>query len=278
VRGSTPCACESLKRYGGNTSCVVIESAGRPPVILDLGTGLRFYGVSGMAPTPFRGVALVSHLHWDHVQGIPFFSPVLNPGSRLDIYAPKQVGEDLESAIRRFLAPPYFPVELEGLPGDIAFHEVDEGPVDIGIEGYEVMAAPVPHVGPTTGYRVTADGTSVAYLSDHQQPGCGSTEVDSAVLELCRGADVLIHDAQFDDLEFASRSDWGHCTVDYAVEVAAQAGVRRLVLFHHDPSHDDARIDELLEQARKRGAERGLVEVLAAHEGMTLSFAAARAR
>jgi ribonuclease BN (tRNA processing enzyme) len=98
------------------------------------------------------------------------------------------------------------------------------------------------------------------------------------VLELCRDADVVIHDAQFDAVEFAVRSDWGHCTIEYAVEVAAQAGARRLVLFHHDPAHDDERVDELVEQARKIGAERGLDEVLAAHEGLTLSFAPARAR
>ena len=251
VRGSTPCSCESLKRYGGNTSCVVVESPGRDPVILDLGTGLRFYGLGDAAETPFRGTALVSHLHWDHVQGIPFFAPLLRDGSRLDFFAPKQEGVDLETAVRRFLAPPYFPVELDALPGDIVFHEVVEGA--LAVDGYDVRAATVPHVGPTVGYRVTVDGVSVVYISDHQQPGVGSSEVLPSVLELCRDADLVIHDAQFDDDEFALRSDWGHCTVDYAVEVAAQSGAKRLALFHHDPSHDDTRIDELLVRARALG-------------------------
>ena len=118
----------------------------------------------------------------------------------------------------------------------------------------------------------------MAYLSDHQQPGLGSTEVAPEVLELCRDVDVLIHDAQFDDLEFSMRSDWGHCTVDYAVEVAVQAGARMLVLFHHDPSHTDVRIDELLTHARAVATSRGVDEVLAASEGLTLSIERAHSR
>jgi ribonuclease BN (tRNA processing enzyme) len=113
---------------------------------------------------------------------------------------------------------------------------------------------------------------SVAYISDHQQPGVDSTAVAPQVLELCQGVDLLIHDAQFDPDEFAARSDWGHCTVQYAVEVAARAGARRLALFHHDPSHGDDRIDELLAEARDHAATLGVEEVLAAAEGLTLSL------
>jgi phosphoribosyl 1,2-cyclic phosphodiesterase len=224
----------------------------------------------------FRGAALVSHLHWDHVQGIPFFTPMLAEGARLDVYAPAQEQGTLADAVRSFMSPPYFPVDIDALPGEFVFHEVGDGPVDIG--GAKVTAAPVPHVGPTVGYRVECDGYAVVYISDHQQPSPGATEVPREVLELCAGADLLIHDAQFDAEEFAQRPDWGHCTADYAVEVAARAGVKRLALFHHDPSHDDARIDELAERASELAGGRGIAEVLAAAEGLTLSFGPVPAR
>jgi phosphoribosyl 1,2-cyclic phosphodiesterase len=274
VRGSTPCSDERLARYGGNTACVVIDEPGQDPIVLDLGTGLRFYGLDGCgcpaSVAPFRGTALVTHLHWDHVQGIPFFAPLLCDGAELDLYAPAQEGEPLADVVRGFLSPPYFPVEVDALPGEIRFHDTEPGSFRVG--DALVTAAWVPHVGPTLGYRVELAGRSVAYVSDHQQPGVGSTEVDASVLELCRDVDVLIHDAQFDDDEFAQRSDWGHCTVEYAVEVAAQAGCRTLVLFHHDPSHHDGRVDELLGDARRIAAARGVPEVVAAHEGLTLAL------
>ncbi len=270
VRGSTPCACASTQRYGGNTACVAVESPGRDPIVFDLGTGLRFFGLTQPRDGTFRGSALVSHLHWDHVQGIPFFGPMLAEGARLDLYAPAQEGCDLAAAVRSFMSPPYFPVEIDALPGEFVFHEVGDGPFDL--DGAKVTTAPVPHVGPTVGYRVECDGVTVVYISDHQQPGAGSTEVAPEVLELCQGADLLIHDAQFDEAEFAERADWGHCTPDYAVEVAVRAGVKRLALFHHDPSHHDARVDELTERAAAHGLARGLHEVFAAAEGLTLSF------
>jgi phosphoribosyl 1,2-cyclic phosphodiesterase len=276
VRGSTPCSCESLARYGGNTSCVVIEGAAHDPIVLDLGTGLRFFGLNRPFDEPFRGTALVTHLHWDHVQGLPFFSPLLVPGAHLDLYAPAQDGSRLEDAVRSFLSPPYFPVCIDDLPGEIVFHDTEPGTFDV--RGATITAAWVPHVGPTLGYRVEVGDASIAYLSDHQQPGLGSTEVAPDVLKLCEDVDVVIHDAQFDDLEFSMRSDWGHCTVDYAVEVAAQAGARTLVLFHHDPAHTDVRVDELLEHARDVAAERGVAEVIAASEGLTLSLDAVRTR
>lgn len=270
VRGSTPCSSESHQRYGGNTACVVIERRDQEPIVLDLGTGLRFYGLHRAHQEPFRASALVSHLHWDHVQGIPFFSPLLCPGARLDLYGPAQEHSSLEDTVRSFVSPPYFPVGIDALPCEVVFHEVSAGELEVA--GATVTVAEVPHVGPTVGYRVEADGVSVAYVSDHQQPGVGSMEVDRAVLELCEGVDLLIHDAQYDDLEFSMRSDWGHCTVDYAVEVAARAGARTLALFHHDPSHTDVHIDGLLDAARDTAQRRGVSEVFAAHEGLTVAF------
>ena len=253
MRGSTPCSCDSNRRYGGNTSCVAVEWPDRDPILLDLGTGLRIFGRTQPTDGTFRGTALVSHLH---------------------VYAPRQDEGSLCEAVRAFMSPPYFPVEIDALPGTFTFHEASDQVVDV--HGAKVTAATVPHIGPTVGYRVEFDGVSVAYISDHQQPAVGSTEVAASVLDLCEGVDLLIHDAQFDDDEFAHRHDWGHCTSDYAIEVAARSGAKRLALFHHDPSHCDVRLDELAEQAAERGARLGLDEVITAAEGLTLLSAGDR--
>jgi ribonuclease BN (tRNA processing enzyme) len=252
---------------------VTLESPGQPPIVLDLGTGLRRFGETQPLDGSFRGTALVSHLHWDHVQGLPFFMPVLRPGARLDVYGPTQEEGTLDEAVRSFLRPPYFPVSLDELPGEIVFHEL-EGELEIGRA--RVLAREVPHIGITNGYRIEWDGVSVAYVSDHQSPdvgeGVGEGEsIDEAVLELCEGVDLLIHDAQYWPAEWDEKRTWGHCTVDYAVRVAAEAGARRLALFHHDPAHADAEVDAILRRAREHAGYR-IPEVLAAQEDLTISF------
>jgi phosphoribosyl 1,2-cyclic phosphodiesterase len=271
VRGSTPCSCESNRRYGGNTACVALEIPGSEPVILDLGTGLRFFGETQPHDGTFRAHALVTHLHWDHVQGLPFCVPINREGAQLDVYGPPQEGLTLAEAFEEFMRPPYFPVRINDLVGDIRFHTIDD--TDFAVGDAKVRARYVPHVGATFGYRVEYAGISVAYISDHQQPLDGHT-IAPEVLELADGADLLIHDAQFTIDEFALKSHWGHCTVDYALHVAREAGVRRLALFHHDPSHTDADIDRLVDGARTRGAALGLTEVIAASEGLTLALGA----
>jgi len=248
----------------------VLEWPDRDPIILDLGTGLRFYGLTQPCDGSFRGTALVSHLHWDHVQGIPFFAPVLVAGAEMDVYAPAQEGATLGETVRAFMSPPYFPVEIDALPGTFRFHEVSDGVMDIA--GVKVAVATVPHIGPTVGYRVEHGGVTLAYVSDHQQPGIDSTSIAESVLDLCEGVDLLIHDAQFDREEFARKATWGHCTVDYAVEVAARSGAKRLALFHHDPAHTDQRIDELLAEASASALARGVEEVIAASEQLTVSL------
>jgi phosphoribosyl 1,2-cyclic phosphodiesterase len=269
VRGSTPCPCEENRRYGGNTACVALEAPGEEPIILDLGTGLRFFGETQPQDGSFRGTALVTHLHWDHVQGLPFFVPVLRDGASLDVYAPRQDGLSVAEAFDGFMRPPYFPVGIADLPGTVTFHDTDED--DIAIGDAKVRIRRVPHVGLTLGYRVDWHGASVAYISDHQQP-VGTDEVAEGVLELCDGADLVIHDAQYTPAEFAEKTSWGHCTVSYAIEVARRAGSRRLALFHHDPSHGDDVVDGLLAQARDEGEAAGLDEVIGAFEGLTVAF------
>lgn len=271
VRGSTPCACEGNRRYGGNTSCVAVEGPGAAPIIFDLGTGLRRFGETQPLDGSFRGTALVSHLHWDHVQGLPFFGPVLRAGARLDVYGPPQASGTLDEAVRSFLCPPYFPVGIDDLPGEITFRELGDR-LELG--EVTVIARQVPHIGATNGYRVEWGGHSVAYVSDHQSPDAGHGEgdtVDEAVLELCEGVDLLIHDAQYWPEEWNEKRTWGHCTVDYAVRVANESGARRLALFHHDPAHGDAEVDRLVHHGRQLAA-CSLQEVVAAAEELTISF------
>jgi phosphoribosyl 1,2-cyclic phosphodiesterase len=270
VRGSTPCPCDANRRYGGNTACVALEAPGADPIVLDLGTGLRFWGETLAQDGTFRGAALVTHLHWDHVQGLPFFVPILRPGACFDIYGPPHDELDLESAFEGFMRPPYFPVRYTELHGEIHFHTVSD--TDIAVGDAKVRVRCVPHVGRTNGYRIDLGGAVVAYISDHQQPRDGSMSIAPEVLELCDGADLLIHDAQYTPTEFAAKTDWGHCTAEYAVTVAREAGVRRLALFHHDPSHGDDAVDRMLDGARTLANGCGPDEVIAAHEGLTISL------
>lgn len=266
VRGSCPCPSERNLRYGGNTACVALTSDGEEPIIFDLGTGLRAFGDTQPVDGSFRGTALVTHIHWDHVQGLPFFPPADRVGARLRVYGPQQEEGSLKELIDDFMRPPYFPVKVSELRGEYTFHEVLKDDVRVGEA--RVTVRPVPHVGTTVGYRVSWHERVVTYISDHQAP-LDLESIAESVLELAADADVLIHDAQYTADEFAEKPHWGHCTVDYAIRVAKEAGVQTLVLFHHDPSHTDDRMDELLADARASAGSGG-PEVLAAYEGLRI--------
>jgi phosphoribosyl 1,2-cyclic phosphodiesterase len=269
VRGSCPCPCEANKRYGGNTACVALEVPGETPIILDLGTGLRLFGQSQPLDGSFRGTALITHLHWDHVQGLPFFPPVHCPGTELDVYGPRQDHGPLDEVFGDLMRPPYFPVTYSDLKGRVQFHEVEDD--DFVVGNAKIKARPVPHVGNTVGYRIETAGATVAYISDHQAP-LGLDRVSDAVLELCDGADLLIHDAQYTPDEFRMKFDWGHCTIDYALLVAKESGAHRLALYHHDPAHGDDRLDQLLAEAQEHGLAMGVDTVIAASEGLQLEL------
>jgi phosphoribosyl 1,2-cyclic phosphodiesterase len=247
---------------------VALTSGGEDPIVFDLGTGLRAFGDTQPLDGSFSGAALVTHIHWDHVQGLPFFPPADRPGARFRIYGPQQEDATLTEVIDDFMRPPYFPVKVGDLRGEFSFHEVLKD--DFRLGQAEVVARPVPHVGPTVGYRVTWHGRVVTYISDHQAP-LDLESIAEPVLELAASADVLVHDAQYTTEEFAEKAHWGHCTIDYAVEVARRAGARQLVLFHHDPAHDDDRLDQLLAVARATAGPRG-PEVVAAYEGLRISL------
>ncbi len=249
---------------------MLVEPEHGPGLILDLGTGLRPLGdVLEAAGDSSAITALLSHLHWDHVIGMPFFAPVLRPGSTMDVYGPPQQRGSLHQLIDQVVQPPFFPVQVQQLHGSIDFHEVVDDKLLLG--SCVVVVRQVPHLGTTLGFRVEADGAVVAYVPDHQAPG-DLARVEPGVLELCDGADLVVHDAQYSDEEFAAKPDWGHSTVGYAVHVAAEAGARELALFHHDPSHLDDDVDRLVEGARRRPEAARLRRVLGAAEGLALQL------
>ncbi|MGH8981408.1 MAG: MBL fold metallo-hydrolase [Acidimicrobiales bacterium] len=269
VRGSCPCAGREYGRVGGNTSCTLVSVEGEPPLVLDLGSGLRALGeLLCRKEAPLEATALLSHLHIDHLLGLPFFGPLHEPGARLTVFGPPQEGARLRDILDRAVKPPFFPVTMAELGGEVDVREVDDEELRIGAIG--VRAARVPHPGVTLGFRVTAGGRSVVYIPDHQAPP-DCREVPEPVRALCDGADLLVHDAQYTDAEYAAKPDWGHSTVSYALRVAAASGVRRLALFHHDPSHSDEDMDELLGAARRLPDAARLDELTVATEGKTVT-------
>ena len=283
VRGSTPCDGARYERYGGNTSCVALESPGHDPIVFDLGTGLRVYGdvvtkqfaadLSGNRFTsPYRATVLLTHLHWDHIIGFPFFTPVFRPDAVVDIYGPRQEEGLLADVFAGVMRPPYFPITPGDLGGTANFVDTDKD--EFAVNGAKVRARWVRHTDPTLGFRVEQEGAAVAYMSDHG-PGCAPDDADdfipNDILELCDGVDVLIHDAQHTVHEYEAKRHFGHSTIDYAVHVAREAGVKTLALFHHCPSHSDADIDEIVAHARDLSAETNGPEVIGANEGLRLT-------
>lgn len=269
VRGSTPCHGNDIIRYGGNTSCVSVLSPGSQPILFDLGTGLRYFGRECLSrDTKFVGTCLLTHSHFDHTQGLPFFAPLLNPDTVFRVHGPRQDdGMSVKQMFDKLVSPPLFPVGLDRIPGAIDFVDTNEG--EFFVDRVKVTAKYIPHVGPTFGYRLDFNGRSIAYLPDHQQPKDGSHGISDASRELVDGVDLLIHDSQYTPEEFARKADWGHCTAEYAVWVATTHGVKNLALFHHDPSRSDDALDARLSCLRSTGASAGC-NVFAAHEGQTV--------
>lgn len=267
VRGSTPCHGDDTHKYGGNTSCVAVRIPGEQPIMFDLGTGARYFGATQTAP--FKGSVLLSHLHWDHTQGLPFFTPILKPGAELDIYAPQQDdGRPLSRVFEEMIRPPVFPVTIAQFAGVVRYHELNDDDFTIG--GVTVRSRLVPHLGPTLGYRLEWQGRSVAYISDHQQPHDGSHSVTQGARDLAQGVDLLIHDSQYTLAEFPMKNNWGHCTVDYAMWLAQECGVKTLALFHHDPTRTDADLDELHRAVTFSDGDGP--RVIAAREGLVVEL------
>ena len=268
VRGSIAAAGPETAQVGGNTSCVEVrvgDGADETLVILDAGTGLRRLGESLRGPVAAH--LFLSHLHWDHIQGFPFFGPAYAPGNRIRLYAPERctAGGDVRAALDAQMRAPHFPVGLDAMRAELSFGAVAAGAVVRVSDAVAVQAAAAKHPNGCLAYRVDAGGRSVVYATDTEHDASG--RIDRALVELARGADVLIYDAQYTSDEYAAKRGWGHSTAEEGARLAEAAGVGQLVLYHHDPTHDDWQV------ARIEAATRGrFPATVAAREGLVLTL------
>jgi phosphoribosyl 1,2-cyclic phosphodiesterase len=275
VRGSIPAPGPGTVRYGGNTSCVSLRTAGGRLIVLDCGTGARNLGIALMSEPFARGAGegsiLLSHAHWDHIQGFPFFVPLYVPGNTFRIFGGARSSSMLEGILEGQMAPQYFPVQtLKNMGAHIEILAISEGQ-PVTVEGCRVLARMNPHGrAGALAFRIEEAGKSVVYASD---AGYGEGGPPAASIELYRGAEVLIHDSTYTPDDRRRYMERGFSSVDDAVAAAVAARVRRLVLFHYDQDYGDAEVDALCARARRQLDERGArdIELIGAVEGTTLT-------
>jgi phosphoribosyl 1,2-cyclic phosphodiesterase len=265
VRGSIASPGPDTVRAGGNTSCVEVI-AGDTRLVLDAGTGLRRLGSALSSTGAVDATVLLSHLHWDHIQGIPFFTPLYSPETRLH-FVGGAGSEPLRDSLKRQMSAPNFPVALDDVPAKLAFTEVRDKERFVVGEA-RVVAAKANHPDAVHAYRIEHGGRSIVYATDTEHYAC----VDQRLVSLARDADVLIYDAQYLPEEYSgevgmSRVGWGHSTYEAGIALARAAGARRLVLFHHDPTRTDDGVDEIEARARKT-----FPDAIAAREGLVLEL------
>ncbi|HLA63861.1 MAG TPA: MBL fold metallo-hydrolase [Rhodothermales bacterium] len=248
VRGSIPTPEAGFLGVGGNTACVEVDAGGASTVVLDAGTGIRGLGhrLAWGGPEGRSDVHLfLSHFHWDHIQGLPFFGPLYGEAFRVTIYG---LGDEaaLADVLRGQMRAPYYPVPFEQLPAEIRLVGLTPGAA-VTVGPLTVRPFPVRHTQPTLGFRVEAHGAAAVYATDHEH---GDPILDAGLVAAAAGADLLVCDAQYTPEEYVVRRGWGHTTWRHAAGFAAEAGAARLALFHHDPTHDDDDLARILDDAR----------------------------
>lgn len=272
-RGSLATPGPRTVRYGGNTSSVEVRLGDGTLVILDAGTGIRSLGRAITGQPPRKIYLLLTHLHLDHLEGLPFFEPLWSEESEMEIWGPSSPVRSLEENIARYMSPPLFPIRLFDVPARCKFHSVSYDEWSIGEAS--IRAQPVEHPGPTVGFRIEEDGKALVYIPDHEPAASG--EIGSIPNEwvsghaLASGANVLLHDAQYTEEEYGVKAGWGHSSIQATVGFARITNVDRLVLFHHDPGHSDEDIDAMSTDASQLTGN-ALPPPDAAYEQMEISL------
>jgi phosphoribosyl 1,2-cyclic phosphodiesterase len=270
TRGSLASPGPDTLRYGGNTCCAEVRNDAGALLVIDAGTGIRRLRTE-LPDGVTRVDVLLTHLHMDHIQGLGFFDALYDASLEVHLWGPASARRDLNKRLSRYLSPPLFPVRLRDLDCTLYMHDVRIDAIDI--PGFTVHAERVCHPGLTVGYRIEADGRTLAHLSDHEPMLC-PTAFEAGPdwisgYSLAEGVDVLVHDSQYTPEEYRTRVGWGHSTLEHAARFAARVGAKRWVPFHHDPSHDDAQLDELF-----RAVPAGLLNgcgLVPLEEGHTLA-------
>jgi phosphoribosyl 1,2-cyclic phosphodiesterase len=272
TRGSIATPGPETTRYGGNTSCVEVRGRDGDLLVLDAGTGIRRLGAT-IGPEVQRIDLLLTHLHLDHIEGLGFFGPLFRRDLEVHIWGPASTTLDLRARLTRLLSPPLFPVRLRDLPCQLELHDLSS--IErFQVGSLEVRSALVCHPGPTVGFRISEGDAALAYLSDHE-PAFGAVDFPNhlewtAGFEIAADADLLIHDAQYDDDEYADRVGWGHSSLRDALAFAEAARARRVIPYHYDPGHTDVELDKRFERAQ--GDARLPFELLPALEGASFEL------
>jgi phosphoribosyl 1,2-cyclic phosphodiesterase len=288
VRGSIPTPGPSTLEYGGNTSCIELRGS-HQIVILDAGTGLRLLGRELQREfdnQPLDLTLLLTHTHWDHIQGLPFFLPVYKPQNRVRILGYEGARLGLETVLSSQMESPFFPIGLREVPANVRIEELKH--LHFALGHFQVQACFAYHPGVCVGYRLTAAGRSIAFFPDNEIRQIDRAALPAAAVadfartenqkltDFVRDVDVLVMDSQYDREEYTDHLGWGHGCVDEVVALALRAAVKHLILFHHDPDHDDAKVSWMTEHARELvAAQKGALKVDAAREGMVIELPAA---
>ncbi len=266
ARGTVPTPAADKIAFGGNTICLSASLSDRDHLILDCGSGLRLFGnhLAGLRPSlSHRCHIFLSHYHFDHVEGLPFFQPLYAPGNSITFHGFEPPGMSIRGILEGMITPPYFPVRLSGVPSRVRYRPIAGSPVTF--RDVRISSLPLHHPDGSLSYRLEHAGRRIVFATDHEH---GNPDIDMALIRFSRQADYLIYDATYIPMEYESlRRGWGHSTWYAAVQVARAARVKRLVLFHHHPDHSDRDLREILRVAR-----RELPSTLIAREGMELSF------
>jgi phosphoribosyl 1,2-cyclic phosphodiesterase len=281
TRGSIARPSAETLGFGGNTSCIEISADDGTLVVLDCGTGAWELGRQLLSEGPRRGHLLIGHTHWDHIQGFPFFGPLFARGWTWDVYAPGGLGPELEHSLGGQMSYEYFPITLEALSAWLRYHDLMEGELELG--GIRVKTRYLNHPAVTLGYRLKSGGRSVVYAADHEPHSSAPVppghiwepkhREDRRHIDFLAGADLVIHDTQYTEAEYAKRIGWGHTPIERAVDACMHAGVKQLALFHHDPARTDEALRKIVEECNERVDRHGSkLKVFAAAERQAVTL------